>query len=136
MGTDHRGRRLGDNHRPTPRVSQALQHYYKIDSDTAQDVINEHRAGSDYLGGEYYGVDYPNEPFTNPDDDNIGTRIDHIPSAIGKAVDARSGKDSRGYSSPYEYPPTVKYQDEPEWEYNTPAYSAMKSDRTGYIPWG
>lgn len=117
MGTtDHRGRPLGDNHRPTPRVQQALQRYYKIDSDTAQDIINEHRAGRDYLDDEYYGAEeaphgYYSAGKTDFDNDNIGTRIDHIPSAIGKAVNARSGKDSRGYSSPYEYPPTVKYKE-------------------------
>jgi hypothetical protein len=114
MGTDHRGRRLGDNHRATPRVQQALQRYYKIDSDTAQDVINEHRAGRDYLDDEYYGVDYstpyhPDKPV--PDDDNIGNRIDHIPTAISAAVESRSGKNSMGYSSPYEYPPTVKIKE-------------------------
>ena len=117
MATDHNGNIVGNpttshgGHRPTPRVQQALQRYYKIDADTAQDVINEHRAGRDYLDDEYYGIDYPNEPFTNPDDDNIGSRIDHIPTAISAAVESRSGKNSMGYSSPYEYPPTVKVKE-------------------------
>jgi hypothetical protein len=119
MAHDHRMNPVNNNHRPTPRIAQALQRYYKIDSDTAHDVIDEHRAGNDYLDDAYYGVDYPHAASVEgsnydsnvhgqPDDDNIGSRIDHIPSAIGKAVDARSGKDSGGYSSPYEYPPTVK----------------------------
>ncbi len=111
MGTNHRGMPVGNNHRPTPRISKALQRYYKIDSDTAQDVINEHREGNEYLPDAYYGVDYstpydPNKPV--PDDDNIGSRIDYIPSAIRDAVDARSGKDSRGYGSPWSYPPSVR----------------------------
>ena len=105
MAHDHRMNPVGSNHRPTPRIAQALQRYYKIDSDTAHDVIDEHRAGNDYLDDAYYGIDYSSNV---PDGDNIGSRIDHIPSAIGKAVDARSGKDLGGYSSPYEYPPTVK----------------------------
>jgi len=115
MGTDHRGRPLGNNHRPTPRVNQALQRYYKIDSDTAQDIINEHRAGRDYLDDEYYGIDYSTPYYHDdksvPDEDNIGNRIDHIPTAISAAVESRSGKNSMGYSSPYEYPPTVKYKE-------------------------
>jgi hypothetical protein len=119
MGTNHRGMPVGNNHRPTPRISKALQRYYKIDSDTAQDVINEHREGNEYLSDAYYGVDYPHaasvegsnyDPNVHgqPDDDNIGSRVDYIPSAIGQAVGARSGKDSRGYSSPYAYPPSVR----------------------------
>ena len=120
MATDHRGNNVGNpttshgGHRPTPRVSQALQRYYKIDSDTAQEIIDEHRKGNDYLDDAHYGVDYstpyhPDKPV--PDDDNVGNRIDHIPTAISEAVDARSGKNSMGYSSPYEYPPTVKYKE-------------------------
>ena len=114
MAHDHRMNPVGSNHRPTPRIAQALQRYYKIDSDTAYDIIDEHRAGNEELGDEYYGVDYstpyhPDKPV--PDGDNIGSRIGYIPQAIGQAVDARSGKDSQGYSSPYEYPPTVKVKE-------------------------
>jgi hypothetical protein len=128
MATDHRGITVGNpdtdhgGHRPTPRVNKALQNYYKIDEGTAQSVIDEHRSGNDYLGDEYYGIDYPYEasvqgskynPYEHghPDDDNIGSRIDNIPSAINSAIDARSGKDSGGYGSPYSYPPTVKVKD-------------------------
>jgi hypothetical protein len=122
MSTDHRGNPTGTNHRPTPRVNQALQRYYKIDAENAQAVIDTHRSGHDYLGDEYYGVDYPHSASVEgsnydpnvhgqPDDDNIGSRVDYIPSAIGQAVGARSGKDSRGYGSAYSYPPTVKVKD-------------------------
>ena len=107
MAHDHRMNPVGSNHRPTPRIAQALQRYYKIDSDTAYDIIDEHRAGNEYLDDSYYGVNYA-DPEDFPHGDNIGSRIGYIPQAIGQAVDARSGKDSRGYSSPYEYPPTVK----------------------------
>lgn len=108
MPRDHRGNELNGNHRPTPRVNQALQRYFKIPQDVAQDVIDEHRSGNDYLDDAYYGIDYSSSV---PNTDNIGTRIDHIPTAISDAVDFRSGKNSRGYSSPYEYPPTVKIKD-------------------------
>lgn len=115
MAHDHRMNPVGSNHRPTPRIAQALQRFYKIDSDTAQSVIDEHRAGNEHLDDAYYGVDYPHaasvegsnyDPWVHghPDTDNIGSRIDYIPQAIRQAVDAHS----RGYSSPYEYPPTVK----------------------------
>ena len=117
MAHDHRMNPVGSNHRPTPRIAQALQRYYKIDSDTAHDVINEHRDGNEYLDDAYYGLDYPHAASVagsnydpnvhgHPDDDNIGSRIDYIPQAIRQAVDARSGK-----SSPYEYPPTVKVKE-------------------------
>ena len=108
MPTDHRGNRLNDNHRPTPRLNQALQSYFKIPEDIAQTVIDEHRSGNDYLDDAYYGIDYSTDV---PDTDNIGSRIDHIPTAISNAVDSRSGKNSRGYSSPYEYPSTVKVKE-------------------------
>jgi len=116
MGTDHRGRPLGNNHRPTPRVQQALQRYYKIDADTAQEIIDEHRKGNDYLDDGHYGVEeaphgYYSADKTDFDNDNVGNRIDHIPTAISAAVESRSGKNSMGYSSPYEYPPTVKYKE-------------------------
>ena len=110
MAHDHRMNPVGSNHRPTPRIAQALQRYYKIDSDTAHEIIDEHRAGNEELDDGYYGVDY-SHPEGHPDEDNIGSRIGYIPEAIRHAVDARSGKDSRGYSSPYEYPPTVKFKE-------------------------
>jgi hypothetical protein len=122
MPNDHRGNPVGNpatshgGHRPTPRVNQALQRYYKIDADTAQEVIDEHRKGNDYLDDAHYGVEeaphgYYSAGKTDFDNDNVGNRIDHIPTAISEAVDARSGKNSMGYSSPYEYPPTVKYKE-------------------------
>lgn len=122
MATDHNGNIVGNpttshgGHRPTPRVQQALQRYYKIDADTAQEIIDEHRKGNDYLDDAHYGVEeaphgYYSADKTDFDNDNVGSRIDHIPTAISAAVESRSGKNSMGYSSPYEYPPTVKYKE-------------------------
>ena len=39
MGTDHRGRRLGDNHRPTPRIAQALSQHLLVESVMANDDL-------------------------------------------------------------------------------------------------
>jgi hypothetical protein len=119
MNIDHRGNPVGKPHRSTPRVQQAIQRYFKVDSDTAGEIISQHREGNEYLPTAYYGVDYPHAASVegsnydpnvhgHPDEDNIGYRVDHIPSAIYNAVSTRSGKNPDGYSSPYQYPPTVR----------------------------
>lgn len=92
------------------RLSNALQKYFKIDEYAAGDVISAHKEGDEYLSDAYYGVNYPEPGNSSPaDDDNIGSRIGYIPQAISKALDAYdTGVDSRGYSSPHEYPPSVR----------------------------
>jgi|694.fasta_scaffold46699_5 hypothetical protein len=58
MGTDHKGRRIGDNHKATPRISQMLAYKMGYDpkflggaipeeyrEETAQNLIDSHRAG-------------------------------------------------------------------------------------------
>lgn len=46
MGTDHRNREVGTNHRSTPRVLQAISEYLGVSDAQAKDVIAAHRAGN------------------------------------------------------------------------------------------
>ena len=111
--SDHGG------HRPTPRLNTAIQKYFKVPEEMAGEIISAHRSGQEYLGDDHYKISYPESAYSavggydpnkhgHPDDDNIGKRVDFIPQAISEAISTRHGKDSRGYSSPYERPPTVE----------------------------
>jgi hypothetical protein len=53
MGTDHRGRRLGDNYRATPRLAQLIAKRqsnaaFKSTPDIAQGMLDEYRERRDF----------------------------------------------------------------------------------------
>jgi hypothetical protein len=51
MGTDHKGRRIGDNHRPTPRLAQLLLNARGANmGGTVQSVQNDIDDYRDYRG--------------------------------------------------------------------------------------
>lgn len=83
MPHDHRGRPLGNNHRPLPRLSKAIGSYLGVPSEAGQDIIDAYRGGSkgDVYGGNYWNYS-PDELNTQDAVNKAGGTSETISGAI------------------------------------------------------
>ena len=88
MAHDHRMNPVNSNHRPTPRLQQAIASHLGIPSEQAQDVLDAHRMGSEeevYAGSTW---DHDREMV---DVQNKVTQKGGIKDAISSSIENRNG---------------------------------------------
>ena len=104
MGTDHRGRSTGNNHRPTPRLLNAISEHLGVSDSQAEDLVNAHRAGriEDVYGGSSWDG--------SPEETDLQNRV----TKSGGVKEALEGS-IHHYRMARQYGPEWFYNPESSW---------------------